>query len=282
MTDLDILLTNDDGISEPGLQALYDSLTSIGDVTVVAPATNQSAVGRSLSYGRLTDATDGGTAGTGLDFAAQEFSCTISHTAHDLGYAVNGTPCDCVILGVHAFDSTPDIVVAGCNPGANLGAYVLGRSGTASAAIEAAILGIPGMAVSMDRLGHDGALLVEDFEPTTDFAADLVAYTMEVGVFDTVDYLNVNTPGPDTPFTGVEITRPSPVYEMDASFENGQFRLYNKLWEQMADGDLPDPPNVDRQVVHENRVSISPLSVLLEPTDHDALHEFAAAFTAPG
>lgn len=282
MTDLDILLTNDDGISEPGIRALYESLAPLGDVTVVAPATNQSAVGRSLSYGRLTEATDGGTTGTGLDFAAQEFSCAISHSPHDLGYAVNGTPCDCVILGVHAFDSTPDLVVAGCNPGANLGAFVLGRSGTASAAIEAAILGVPGMAVSMDRLGYDGDLAVEDFKPTTDFAADLVAHTVETDVFDTVDYLNVNTPGPNASFQGVEITQPSPVYDMDASFENGQFRLYNKLWEQMADGTLPDPPNVDRHAIHEGRVSVSPLSVLMEPTDHDAIHAFAREFTARG
>lgn len=279
MTGPSILLTNDDGINEPGIQALYESLSTVGDVTVVAPASNQSAVGRSLSYGRLTEATDGGNVGTGLDFAAKEFSCYISHTTHDLGYAIHGTPCDCVILGIHAFASKPDLVVAGCNPGANLGAFVLGRSGTASAAMEAAFLGVPGMAVSMDRLGHQGDLSVEDFTETTEFAARLVTHVLEHDVFESVDYLNVNTPGPNTAFTGVEITRPSPTYEMDASFDNGEFRLHNRLWEHMATGELPDPPNVDRHAVHMGRVSVSPLSVPMEPTDHDALHAFAAEFT---
>lgn len=275
MTDPDILLTNDDGIAEPGLRALYDALTAVGTVTVVAPATNQSAVGRSLSYGRSTTATDGGNAETGLDFAKGDFSCHIAHSTHELGYAIHGTPCDCVILGVHAFDTQPDIVVAGCNPGANLGAFVLGRSGTASAAMEAAFLGVPGIAVSMDRLGYHGDLTVDTFSDATELAAELVEYTLNTAVFDTVDYINMNAPTPDRSPAGLEVTRPSPVYEMDASLDDGRFRLYNRLWEQMADGELPDPPDTDRQAIKAGRVSISPLSIPMEPIDHEALHQFA-------
>lgn len=289
---LDILLTNDDGIDEPGLRALYEALSELGSVTVVAPATNQSAIGRSLSYGRAarfdTDADpdpDADTnvdfdsdAGTGLDFAARDFSCEIPHTVHEFGYAVRGTPCDCVILGAHAFERRPDIVVSGCNPGANIGAYVLSRSGTASAAMEAAFLGIPGLAVSMNTLGYAEELTVDSFRHAGELTVDLVDHAVRTDVFEQIDYLNVNVPPPDTTDTSVEITRPSPVYEMDASLTDGRFELHNRLWEQMADGELPDPHGTDRRAVKEGRVSISPLSVPLTPHESESLQEFAHRF----
>jgi 5'-nucleotidase len=110
MDEPSILLTNDDGIESAGLRALYDVLTGVGDVTVVAPAEDQSAVGRSLSH----------------DVTVRE---------HDLGYAIEGTPADCSVAGLGSLAPDTDIVVAGCNQGANLGSYVLGRSGTVSAAV---------------------------------------------------------------------------------------------------------------------------------------------------
>lgn len=276
MGDLRILLTNDDGIDAPGLRALYDAVSTLGDVTVVAPATNQSAVGRSLSYGRQAETQDD--AETAIDFAAGEFSCAIPYADHDLGYAVHGTPCDCVIVGVHSFDPPPDVVVAGCNPGANLGAFVLGRSGTASAAMEAAFLGVPGVAVSMDRIGYPEDLTVDSFADASAFAADLIAHATDAGVFERVDYLNVNAPPPDVSIDGIELTRPSPVYEMDASLEDGAFHLHNQLWQQMADADLPDPPGTDRRALAAGRVSVSPLAVPMEPVIDDGLQAFAERF----
>ena len=267
---MEILLTNDDGIDAPGLRAAYESLSEVGDVTVVAPSSNQSAVGRSLSYGRTAD-NEGD-----FEFSSlSEFSFPVPHDDHELGYAVDGTPCDAVILGINALETRPDIVVSGCNPGANLGAAVLSRSGTASAAMEAAFLGVPAMAVSMDTLGYDPELEPADFRETTDLAAQLVDYALEAEVFDEIDYLNVNGPGPHRTLDGIQLTRPTPVYEMDAVRSNGQFHLRNRLWEQMAEGDLPDPDGTDRRAVIAGRFSISPLGVPVEPRSHGALDAFA-------
>ncbi|MFB6172582.1 MAG: 5'/3'-nucleotidase SurE [Haloarculaceae archaeon] len=271
-----ILLTNDDGIDAPGLRALHDALSTIGDVTVVAPWTNQSAVGRSLSYGRVgMEAEDVEYSEADRPSLADErFSCRIPHDDHDLGYAVRGTPCDCVILGVNAFER-PDIVVSGCNPGANVGAFVLSRSGTASAAMEGALLDVPSMAVSMDTLGMGRDPEVADFERAAALTVDLVEHTLSTDVFDHVDYLNVNAPRPDREMAGVAVTEPTPVYEMDAHYEDGEFHLHNRLWEQMASGDLPDPPGTDRRALAAGKASVSPLTVPHAVQHHDALDAFA-------
>ncbi|MFP4271370.1 MAG: 5'/3'-nucleotidase SurE, partial [Alphaproteobacteria bacterium] len=115
---------NDDGIDSAGLRAVYDALSEVARVTVVAPASDQSAVGRSMSH-------------------------EVAITDHDLGYAVDGTPADCVVAAMGELGPDPDLVVAGCNRGANLGEYVIGRSGTVSAAVEAAFFDVPAIATSL-------------------------------------------------------------------------------------------------------------------------------------
>jgi 5'-nucleotidase len=255
--DLDVLLTNDDGIDAPGLRALAEELAALGEVRVLAPATNQSAVGRGLSYGRMGPS---GRVDGGVDLQAGSFAVDIDHADHELGYAVHGTPCDCVILGLGALEPTPDVVVAGCNPGANLGAHVLPRSGTASAAEEAACLGVPAMALSMDTLGH-GDLAVGDFERACRLGRQVLERALAADAFETADYLNVNVPRPDRELTGLAVTRPTDVYEMDATLEDGRFRLRNPLWEGMATGDIPDPEGTDRRALLSGAASVSPLSV---------------------
>ena len=257
---MEILLTNDDGIDAPGLRALSEALSALGEVTVVAPARNQSAVGRGLSYGRMGP--DRGNEGDiGIDRADEEpFTVTIPYEEHELGYAIHGTPCDCVIVGARTFE--PDVVVSGCNPGANLGVHVLPRSGTASAAEEAACLGLPGVAVSMDGLGHDrDALEVPDFERACRVGSRVVERAIEGGAFEHADYLNVNVPGPDTEVGGVALTHPTPEYDMHADLTEGGFRLHNPLWAGMAAGDIPDDGGTDRRALLEGKVSISPLSL---------------------
>ncbi|WP_081985408.1 5'/3'-nucleotidase SurE [Natrinema salifodinae] len=271
-SDPHILLTNDDGIDAPGIRALADALSTVGTVTVVAPDRNRSAVGRSLSYGRTSSSSDGAD-GDGSDdelavsLADSAFTVPVPHAEHDLGYAVDGTPCDCAIVGVNALEPAPDIVVSGCNAGANLGAYVFSRSGTVSAAMEAAFLGTPSIAVSMDTLGYDTELEPAAFERAGEIVAALVERAPGTGLFDRVDYLNVNVPRPDREPDGVAITRPTRVYEMDATFENGRFRLTNRLWQQMANRDIPDPDDTDRHALLEEQVSISPLRVPYEVVD---------------
>ncbi len=126
-----ILLTNDDGISSPGLAAIYGRLTSLGRVTVVAPSGIRSAAGHSISLEPVVCQK--------LDMGSFE------------GYSVDGTPADCVKLALNQLvgeDGAPvDLVVSGINHGANLGVHVF-YSGTVAAAMEGAFHGLPAVALS--------------------------------------------------------------------------------------------------------------------------------------
>uniref|UniRef100_A0A7C4LQ33 5'-nucleotidase SurE n=1 Tax=Schlesneria paludicola TaxID=360056 RepID=A0A7C4LQ33_9PLAN len=125
-----ILLANDDGIHSPGLHAMADALREWGDVTVVAPAVEQSGVGHSITY----------------------LHPLLAHREHRhdefFGWRVEGSPADCVRLGILEFcPRRPDVVVSGINAGCNVGINVL-YSGTVAAAIEGAFFGVPAVAVS--------------------------------------------------------------------------------------------------------------------------------------
>lgn len=127
-----ILLTNDDGFYAPGIGALHEELVRLGDVTRIAPATEQSGVGHSITF----------------------LSPLIAHRAYDedtqLGWIVEGSPADCVKLGVSdLLDARPDIIVSGINGGLNAGINVL-YSGTVAGAIEGAFFGITSIAVSLE------------------------------------------------------------------------------------------------------------------------------------
>ncbi|HRX86730.1 MAG TPA: 5'/3'-nucleotidase SurE [Phycisphaerae bacterium] len=127
-----ILLTNDDGILAPGLAALYAALTKIGEVSVVAPDSVQSAAGHGITVRHPV--------------AARWIH--VHDSFH--GWAVAGRPADCVKLAVaRLLDHRPDLVVSGINDGANVAVNVL-YSGTVAAAAEGAILGIPSVAVSLE------------------------------------------------------------------------------------------------------------------------------------
>src|SRR5262249_17742897 len=128
-----ILLTNDDGIYAPGLRALRPELQKLGEVLVVAPATEQSAVGHSVT---LT-----------TPLVVQE---VLDEQQKPLGWAVEGRPADCVQLALRELlPWTPDLVVSGLNSGANAGINVL-YSGTVAAAIEGAFFRITSIACSLE------------------------------------------------------------------------------------------------------------------------------------
>jgi 5'-nucleotidase len=138
-----ILLTNDDGIYAPGLSALQRELTKLGEVIVVAPATEQSGVGHSITY--LTPL-----------LAKEVFrNERLAGSGDDRwGWAVQGSPADCVKLGLAEFcPRRPDLVVSGINAGLNVGINVL-YSGTVAAAIEGAFYGITSIAVSLQYEQH--------------------------------------------------------------------------------------------------------------------------------
>jgi 5'-nucleotidase len=256
---MEILLTNDDGIDAVGIRALYDALEPVADVTAVAPADDQSAVGRQLSH-------------------------SVDLHDHELGFAVEGTPTDCVVAALGAMDCDPDLVVAGCNEGANLGEYVLGRSGTVSAAVEAAFFGIPAIAASVYFPVGDVSYEAlepehEDFAEASRAVRYLVEHGPEVGVFEAVDYLNVNAPlPPEEGHAAMEVTRPSHVYEMDAEREGETVHIHDRIWKQMAEGDVSDPRGSDRRAVVEGRVSVSPLTAPHTTEDHEALDGLAETY----
>lgn len=255
-----ILLTNDDGIDAVGIRTLYERLSTIADVTMVAPADDQSAVGRQLSR-------------------------AVELTEHERGYAVDGTPADCVIAGLGALELEPDFVVSGCNHGANLGAYVLGRSGTVSAAVEAAFFDVPAIAASVYFPVAD--IRSDGFSPDPvhfDEAARGVRYLVEhasnVGVFETADYLNVNAPlAPKEGTASMKITRPSHVYEMDAEHDGDKtVKIHDRIWGLMAEDSVPDPAGSDRRAVLDGHVSVSPLTAPHTTTEHEALSGLAEAY----
>src|SRR6476660_5962640 len=128
-----ILFTNDDGYRSEGLMALADALRPLGDVTIVAPMTEASAIGHALTL---------------------RHPLRLEHMADKI-FAVDGPPTDCVNIAVtQIFRGLPDLVVSGINKGWNLGDDVT-YSGTVSGALEAALLGIPAIAVSLRQTRGD-------------------------------------------------------------------------------------------------------------------------------
>ncbi|MGM0591212.1 MAG: 5'/3'-nucleotidase SurE [Halobacteriota archaeon] len=255
-----ILLTNDDGIESVGFRALYDALSDVATVTAVAPATDQSAVGRAMSS-------------------------EVDVTEHELGYAIQGTPADCTVVGLEALCPDVDMVVAGCNKGANLGAYVLGRSGTVSAAVEAAFFDVSALAVSLYVPGSNGdwqsaAEDPADYREATRAATYLVEHAPGAGVFEQAEYLNVNAPMPGDDPAKMEVTRPSTLYEMTAERNGERIHLHDRIWDRMRDGDLPDPDGTDRRAIVDGKVSVSPLTAPHTTEHHEALDALSEMYLA--
>ncbi len=160
-----ILVTNDDGYDAPGLHALATACAALGEVAVVAPDANRSGVGRGISLGRPLRA----------------------RVRAPLRWAVDGTPVDCVYLGVHTLlGRRPDLVVSGINRGPNL-ADDVGYSGTVAGAMEAAIVGIPAIAFSLVCWEP------QTYEPAATFAASVSRWAL-ANPLARRTVLNVNVP----------------------------------------------------------------------------------------
>ncbi len=183
MAKLRILVCNDDGINAEGIYALVQELKKIADVTVVAPDKQQSAVGHAITVN--------------YPLRAVPF-----HKNNDFfGYAVEGTPADCVKLGVRfLMKEKPDLVMSGINHGSNTAINII-YSGTVSAATEGMILGIPSIAVSLTAYQN------LDFTYAAKFSARLALLVAERGLPQRT-LLNVNIPNvPESEIKGVMITR---------------------------------------------------------------------------
>ena len=172
-----ILITNDDGIHSPGLAALKKALLPLGRVITIAPDRDNSAISHALTMNR---------------------PLYLQKLEEDR-YALNGTPTDCVALGLNKIvDRQPDLLVSGINAGPNVGDDI-SYSGTVSAAVEGTMYSVPSLAVSL------AGKQPMEYERTETIVQDLAATIMNYGL-PANTLMNVNIPGHDR-INGVKVTR---------------------------------------------------------------------------
>jgi len=230
-----ILVTNDDGIAAPGIDYLATALQKIGEVVVVAPDSEKSAVGHAITLSDPIRVTDYNKNGVWR------------------GYAVSGTPADCVKIAVGAvLERRPDLVVSGINLGSNAGINVI-YSGTVSAATEGTILGIPSIAVSLTTYTEPF------FETAADFAIKMAHIVLEKGLPERT-LLNINVPNvPPAEIRGVRITRQGMANfaELFDRRVDPRNRVY--YWMDGKKAELAEGDDVDDVVIRENLISITPI-----------------------
>ena len=250
MKKLQILLTNDDGINSPGLWAAAASLSDLGFVTVTAPREQSSGAGRSLP-----NTSDGIIQEKRIQVNGREWGV----------YAVGGSPAQSVLQGVYeVLKFKPDLVVSGINYGENVASGVT-ISGTVGAAMEAASLGIPAMAVSLeaDSKYHLSYSEDVDFSVAADFAARIARLLLEKKLPSDVNLLKVDVPSDATRDTPWQLTRVSrqryyePVAPERDSWDKPAIMGYREA------GILSnEPEDTDVYVLRKKRqVSVSPLSL---------------------
>jgi len=240
---LNILITNDDGIHAPGIFAIKKSLEKIADVLVVAPDTERSAVGHAITLSDPLRVIE------------------IEKDNSFFGYAVNGTPADCVKLGLSCLsEKSIDVVVSGINMGPNTATNIM-YSGTVSAAAEAVIMGIPGLAISLTSFD------IPEFEYACSLAQQLVEKIVKNGLPEGT-LLNVNIPPlkPDE-IEGIVITRQGKGrYEefFDKRIDPNNRTYYWMTGKRM---NLDHEDDVDDVVIRHKKVSITPVRYELTDTD---------------
>lgn len=233
-----ILLTNDDGIDSNGLFALYKTLVKLGEVTVVAPHVERSAVGHAITMNE--------------PIRVIEFSRPDKFT----GYAISGTPADCVKIAVKKLlRKKPDLVVSGINHGSNTATNVL-YSGTVSAATEGVIMGIPSIASSLTS--HD---LKANMNYAAQFTAQIAAKVLEKSLPpDTL--LNINIPALEkSNIKGVVIARQGKGrYEeyFEQRFDLSG-RAYYWLTGKKMNLDVDD--DIDDVAVAHGKISVTPIQI---------------------
>jgi 5'-nucleotidase len=231
-----ILVTNDDGVHAPGLAALAEAMEPLGEVWVVAPEREQSACGHALTLHRPLR----------------------PHQWGERRFALNGTPSDCVNLGVLGFlPERPVLVASGVNHGSNLGDDVT-YSGTVSAAMEGTLLGVPSVAVSLMD-GGDVAMAAR--------VARLVAMRVLVEGLPAKTLLNVNVPR-EAP-RGIRFTRLGHRVYAGKVVEQNDPRGRVHYWLGGGPPEWEVLEGTDMGAVHEGFVAVTPLHMDL--TNHRAL-----------
>jgi 5'-nucleotidase len=233
---MNILITNDDGIYSEGIKMLYLALEDLGGLTVVAPEVERSAVGHAITLSDPLRVKS-------VDRAGRFF-----------GYAVSGTPADCVKIAIRAIlKDRPDIVVSGINLGPNVGYSVL-YSGTVSGATEGAILGIPSIAISL------GTFENPDYSYAAAFAKKLVKLVIENKGMPQGTLLNVNIPAVAVDrIKGVRVVKQSKraIEERFDKREDPRKRIYYWLTGEVIESD--GRQDADIETLRDNFVTITPI-----------------------
>jgi len=241
-----ILVTNDDGVNSPGLLSLFNAMKQLGDAHIVAPDRERSAASRSLTMHR--------------PLKAEQLRKHV--------YSVNGTPTDCVAIGINKILSEkPSLVVSGINKGANLGDDIF-YSGTVSAAMESTIMGIPSMAISLVIEKQSGKAPLY-FETSAKTAVDIARYILKNSLpSDTL--LNINVPNVTmNKIKGIKFTRQgkrvydNAVHDILDPHGNQQYWIGGgePSWEKGADTDI--------KAIESGYISITPIH--LDLTNYEAL-----------
>jgi 5'-nucleotidase len=237
-----IMVTNDDGIHAPGILALAEALRELGLVTVVAPDRERSAAGHSLT----------------LHSPLRVFKLREGF------YSVDGTPTDCVNMGIHSLlPVRPDLVVSGINHGANLGDDVT-YSGTVAAAMEANLMGIPAIAVSLATYERHG-----NFDAAAQVAVR-VARQVHANGLPADTFLNVNCP--DCPAEEMQvplITRQGTRSFIGKIVDKTDPRGRKYYWIGSEEPAFNDEPGTDFHALNRRHVSITPLH--LDLTNYESI-----------
>ena len=224
-----ILITNDDGVHSEGIRALAEALAPLGEVTIVAPIQETSAIGHALTLRRplRLDAVRPGV------------------------YAVDGTPTDCVNVAIaHVLHGKPDLIVSGINKGWNLGDDVT-YSGTVAGALEGALLGIASLAISAQSRED-----VFEFGPSARAAGTLAEAVLERGM-PKFTLLNINVPfGPNKGFRATVQAKRNHVTEVSERLDPRDRAYY---WIEEGDNHWEPHDRSDYQAVHDGYISITPL-----------------------
>lgn len=240
-----LLLSNDDGIHALGLKLLADALSKMGKTTVVAPNRNRSAASNSLTLDR--------------PIRAQKMS--------DNWYSVDGTPTDCVHLGITGLiDEEPNIVVSGINAGANLGDDVI-YSGTVAAAMEGRFLGLPAVAIS-----------ITSFQPSYLEDAARVSYKLISKLASTQlpndVIININIPDlPKEELKGIQTTRLGNRHKAEPVIQSEDPRGKPIYWVGAAGPEQDSGPGTDFHAIKNGYISVSPMH--LDLTHYKAMQEVA-------
>lgn len=242
-----VLITNDDGIFAKGLWSLYNAFAQRCKVTVIAPDRERSAVGHGITLHQPIRAE------------------RVKMDESGWGYAVSGTPADCIKLGLlELMDHKPDMVVSGINPGANLGVNV-NYSGTVAAAKEATLYGIPAIAASISARDP------EQYDEAAGFITRLAEQVVNRGLpFGT--FLNVNLPDlPVSRTAGVRMSRQGVSFFKEFIEKKTDPRNRPYYWQGCESPPESTGDDVDTTVICDNYVSITPIKC--DMTDYDMIQQ---------